>query len=173
MIDMDAERLRAAVGKAVTAMDEAALNRLAFMSGLRGWMDIYEGALQRAVLVAGHQVQEFWLGECRCHASTPQVKIAVGTPVTLQPEILAAMAANPDMPQPTIYPGSIVVPCEKCATPTYQGPRIQEAKETNPDLVFMCHLCGMLELAAAHDAGDLDGVTMTDLGNPYDPKPRS
>jgi hypothetical protein len=51
--------------------------------------------------------------------------------------------------------------------------RIQEAKETNPDLVFMCHLCGMLELAAAHDAGDLDGVTMTDLGNPYDPKPRS
>jgi hypothetical protein len=83
------------------------------------------------------------------------------------------LEANPEVPQPTIYPGSVVVPCDKCATPTYQGPRIQEAKEANPDLIFMCHLCSMLELTAAADGGELDGVMMTDLGNPYEPRSRS
>lgn len=118
-------------------------------------------------------MQTFWLGQCRCHASTPQVRIAVGRPVTLQAEILELMAVDPSIPQPTIYPGSIVVPCDKCATPTYQGPRIQEAKEANTDLVFMCHLCSILELAAAAHDGETNEVTMTDLGNTYDPKPRS
>jgi hypothetical protein len=170
---MTEEELRLAIVSAVTAMDENALNRLAFVTGLNGLSALYEETLQRTVLVAGHDVQTFWLGECRCHGSNPQKKIAVGRAVQLQPELIEMMRASPEVGLPPVYPGSIIVPCDRCNTATFQGPRIQEAKANNPDLAFMCHLCGMLELADAADEGELDSVSISDLGNTYDPKPRS
>jgi hypothetical protein len=170
---MDQEQMRVAATKAVNDLDENASRKLAFIAALAGWTDVVRDATVRAVLVGSHDVQTFWLGECRCHGSDPQIKIAVGRPVTLQMEILEMLQKNPDVPMPPIYPGSIVVLCDKCGTRTYQGPRIQEAKQANPDLLFMCHLCGMLELADAADEGELGSVSISDLGNTYDPKPRS
>jgi hypothetical protein len=67
-------------------------------------------------------------------------------------------------PEPTIYPGSTIQPCETCAEPIYVGPRMQEV----PDITLMCFRCGAIFTAIHAQTGD--DVSVSSLDNPYRPR---
>lgn len=74
--------------------------------------------------------------------------------------------------EPSVYPGSIRMPCEVCRIPVWVGPKAQELMEQGVeqgvDVPVHCMFCAVERMAREENAGHSVGVA--NLGNTYQPQ---
>jgi hypothetical protein len=142
---------------AILAMDQTALDVALAAAEVFGEQQDVARHVDAALLAGGHEVQQFWLGECVCHRPQPQVQCAVACPVTVTAE-LVRIGQEAGVVLPAKYPGSIAAPCTGCADPVWVGPRLQQALAANPAMRLLCYLCAVQEPG-------YENATEIDLGN--------
>lgn len=142
---------------AILAMDQTALDVALSVAEIFGEQQDVARRIDAALLAGGHDVQQFWLGECVCHRPVPQTQFAVACPVDVSPE-LERIGREAGVPLPMRYPDSIAAPCTECEVPVWVGPRLQQALAANPAMRLLCYLCAVQEPG-------FENATEIDLGN--------